>query len=94
VIKTFGNSETAVVFSGEYARRLPSDIQRRAKIKLLLIDVVGRLEDLMVPPSNRLEALRGDRRGQYSIRINDKWRVCFTWNDGDAYEVEIVDYHR
>ncbi len=60
----------------------------------MLLDVAGRIEDLAVPPSNRLETLRGDRKGQYSIRINDKWRLCFSWKEGDAYEVEIVDYHR
>ena len=72
---------------------VPARIQRRARTKLLAIDAARRLDDLRVPPGNRLEALRGDRRGLYSIRINEQWRACFAWRGGDAWEVEIVDYH-
>lgn len=68
-------------------------IQRRARAKLLAIEAAVQLDDLRVPPGNRLEALRGDRRGRYSLRINDQWRICFVWRAGDAWEVEIVDYH-
>jgi proteic killer suppression protein len=72
---------------------LPHDIQRKARVKLEILDAAERLEDLRIPPSNRLEKLSGDRQGQYSIRINDQWRICFEWGDGDAYNVEVVDYH-
>ena len=72
---------------------LPMSIQQRARTKFLAIDAAGRLDDLRAPPGNRLEALRGDRRGQHSIRVNDRWRVCFVWRDGSAWSVEIVDYH-
>ena len=72
---------------------MPPDLQRVALRKLLMVDAATRLEDLRVPPANRLETLKGDRAGQWSIRINDQWRVCFAWRDGNAYDVEIVDYH-
>jgi len=75
------------------SRRLPTQIQRVARRKLLLLHQARRLEDLRAPPGNRLEALKGDRNGQHSIRINDQWRICFRWEAGDAYGVEIVDYH-
>jgi proteic killer suppression protein len=81
------------LLNGQRARKLPADIQKRAMHKLLLLDAAASLDFLRVPPSNRLEALAGDRIGQYSIRINDEWRICFVWRDGDAYDVEIVDYH-
>jgi toxin HigB-1 len=71
----------------------PPNLRRAAKRKLAMIDSAGRLEDLRMPPGNRLEELRGDRMGQHSIRLNDQFRVCFLWRDGDAYDVEIVDYH-
>lgn len=74
-------------------RRLPPEIQPVARRKLRYLDAARRLDDLRAPPANRLEALRGDRAGQYSIRINDKWRICFRWRDGNAVDVEIVDYH-
>jgi proteic killer suppression protein len=93
VIKSFRDAETEKVWCRTFSRKLPREIQRIAKRKLDLIEAAGKLDDLRVPPGNRLEALAGSRRGQHSIRINDQWRICFRWEDGDAYEVEIVDYH-
>lgn len=93
MIRSFASRETERLFKRQFSRRLPHDIQRRARVKLEIIDAAGRLEDLRIPPSNRLEKLSGDREGQYSIRINDQWRICFEWRDGDVYGVEIVDYH-
>jgi toxin HigB-1 len=78
---------------GNRYRKLPQDIQRRALMKLRLLDAAATLEFLRIPPSNQLEALSGDRLGQHSIRINDQWRICFVWRDGHAFDVEIVDYH-
>jgi toxin HigB-1 len=92
-IRSFADSETEQFFNTGRSRRLPQSIQRRAARKLQLLDDATGLEDLRLPPSNRLEVLRGDRAGQHSIRINDQWRVCFHFLDGDAFEVEIVDYH-
>jgi toxin HigB-1 len=92
VIKSFGNKETEAVFGGGCPRQW-IDIRARAERKLTLIDLASSLEFLCAPPGNRLEALRGKRKGQYSIRINDQGRVCFLWLDGDAFDVEIVDYH-
>lgn len=93
MIQTFADKVTAAVFSGLQVRRLPLAIQDTARRKLKLIDAALSLENLRVPPGNRLEALRGERKGQWSIRINDQWRICFRWEEGDAFEVEIVDYH-
>lgn len=93
MIQSFADKVTVAVFSGLEVRRLPRALQEAARRKLKLIDAAGSLDDLRVPPGNRLEALRGDRRGQWSIRINDQWRICFRWEGGDAFEVEIVDYH-
>ncbi len=93
MIKSFRDAETQRVFGRRQSRRLPADVQRRAYKKLLILDAAERLQDLRVPPGNRLEQLSGDRAGQYSIRINDQWRICFQWQDGDAEEVEICDYH-
>jgi proteic killer suppression protein len=93
VIRTFRNSTTRKVFERERARKLPSDVQRRAHRKLLLLDAAERLDELRVPPGNRLERLAGDRAGQHSIRINNQWSICFCWKDGDAYDVEVCDYH-
>jgi proteic killer suppression protein len=93
VIRSFANRETKRLFQHYYTRRLPAELQRVALRKLIQINAAASLDFLRVPPGNRLEALRGDRAGQYSIRINDKWRVCFEWRNGDAYEVEITDYH-
>jgi len=81
------------LLDGRKVRRLPSDIQQRAMHKLLMLDAAATLDFLRVPPANRLEALTGNRAGQHSIRINDQWRICFVWKEGDAYDVEIVDYH-
>jgi toxin HigB-1 len=93
VIKSFKDRETQQIFTRQHSRRLPSDIQQVALRKLRMLNNAHALTDLQVPPANRLEKLAGERVGQYSIRINDRWRVCFTWRDGDAHDVEIVDYH-
>jgi proteic killer suppression protein len=92
VIQTFADKLTAAVFAGMEVRRLHRGIQAAARRKLKLLDATSSLDGLRVPPGNRLEALRGDRRGQWSIRINDQWRICFRWEDGDAFDVEIADY--
>ena len=93
MIRSFGSPETENIFSLQRSRKLPNDIQQVALRKLRMLNNARTLQDLRSPPANRLEKLSGDRSGQYSIRINDQWRVCFQWRDGDAYEVEIVDYH-
>jgi len=93
MIKSIRDSETEKIFRRERSRRLPQDIQQTAYRKLRYLNNVKTLEDLRIPQSNRLEKLRGGRAGQYSIRINDQWRICFVWESNDAYEVEIVDYH-
>ncbi len=93
MIKSFADKATAAVFSGQLVRRLPHDIQMTARRKLKLIDAVSRIEELRVPPGNRLELLSGNRTGQWSIRVNDQWRICFRWDGGHAEDVEIVDYH-
>ncbi|MBK8985677.1 MAG: type II toxin-antitoxin system RelE/ParE family toxin [Chloroflexi bacterium] len=94
MIKSFKSKEAEKVFNRLFSRRLPQNIQSTAYRKLAFLHSAKDLNDLLLPPSNRLERLQGDRQGQYSIRINDQWRVCFEWLDGDAYEVEIVDYHK
>jgi proteic killer suppression protein len=93
MIQSFADKATAAVFSGLEVRRLPLEVQAVGRRKLKLLDAAGSLESLRVPPGNRLEALRGDRKGQWSIRINDQWRICFRWTQGDAFDVEIADYH-
>lgn len=93
MIRSFKNKDTEAVFEGEFVKGLDGQIQQRAREKLKYLDSAAGLRDLMVPPSNQLEALKGDRKGQYSIRINKQWRVCFKWKDADAFEVEITDYH-
>ena len=93
VIKRFGNRETEKVWHGQVSQRLPGDIQAVARRKLRMLNNAQRLADLRVPPSNRLERLKGGRAGQHSIRINDQWRICFVWSRGDVLDVEIVDYH-
>lgn len=93
MIKSFADKETAKVFRQEYSRKLPTDIQERALMKLQQLHAAEDLRDLAIPVSNQLETLKGDRKGQYSIRINKQWRVCFKWKDGHATEVEITDYH-
>ena len=93
MIRGFADPETERIWSGLRSRKLPPDIQQAALRKLRLINQARLLSDLRAPPGNRLEALKGDRAGQHSIRINDQWRICFTWESGDALNVEIVDYH-
>jgi toxin HigB-1 len=93
MIKSFRDKEAEKIFQRLFSRRLPQDIQRLALKKLLMLDAATELETLRVPPGNRLEALKDDRDGQHSIRINDQWRICFVWRGGHAQDVEIVDYH-
>lgn len=93
MIKSFANLETERLFFGHRARTLPNQIWRASTRKLLILDAAETLQDLRIPPGNRLEKLKGDREGQYSIRINDQWRICFVWREGNAYQVEITDYH-
>ena len=93
MIQSFANKETELIYNQEFSRHLPNTIQKVALRKLMMIDNAKSLEDLRIPPSNHLESLHGNREGQYSIRINDQWRICFTMNNGLFYNVEIVDYH-
>ncbi len=93
MIRSFACRETAKIWDGVASRKLPRDIQDRALRKLRQLDAAQTVDDLRIPPSNRLEALHGNRDGQMSIRINDQWRICFRWHDNEAFEVEIVDYH-
>ena len=93
MIKSFADKVSAALFAGRRVRRLPPDIHRRAYAKLQALDATDTLDFLRVPPSNRLEQLRGNREGQWSIRINDQWRICFRWEGGDAHDVEVTDYH-
>jgi proteic killer suppression protein len=93
MIRTFRDKDTERVFQRERSRRLSLDVQKVAHRKLVILDAAQTLQDLRVPPGNRLEKLRGEREGQHSIRINNQWRVCFRWEEGNAYDVEITDYH-
>ena len=93
MIKSFADKRTVAIFLGQAVRGMPVHIQQRARSKLLVIDAARRLDDLRAPPGNRLEALRGDREGQHSIRVNNRWRICFLWRDGDTWDVELADYH-
>ncbi|AOD16394.1 type II toxin-antitoxin system RelE/ParE family toxin [Xanthomonas fragariae] len=93
MIKSIVDKEAEKIWVGERSRRLPADIQSVARRKLRMLNAAAHLDDLRIPPANRLEALKGERRGQYSIRINDQLRICFRWMEGDVAEVEIVDYH-
>ncbi|HET8637454.1 MAG TPA: type II toxin-antitoxin system RelE/ParE family toxin [Acidobacteriaceae bacterium] len=93
MIRGFADREAEQIWGGTASRKLPPDFQQVARRKLRMLNAAVTLEDLRVPPANRLEALKGDRKGEHSIRINDRWRICFRWKDGDAHEVEIVDYH-
>lgn len=93
MIKSFSDKETEKIFDQHFSRRLPQNIQQIALRKMIMIDNAGCLEDLMVPPGNRLEMLQGDRKGRYSIRINQQYRICFRYRNGDFYDVEIIDYH-
>jgi toxin HigB-1 len=94
MIQSFADAETELIWSGRQSRKLPPDIQAVALRKLRLLNQAKVLNDLRVPPGNRLEALHADRHGQHSIRINDQWRICFLWDEGGPTRVEIVDYHR
>lgn len=93
VIRTFADSETERFYTAGSSRRMPTEIRKRAAMRLIQLNAATRIEDLRLPPSNRLELLHGDRAGQWSMRINDQWRVCFRFRNGDAFDVEIVDYH-
>lgn len=93
MIASFASNETEKIFHGRISKKLPKDIQRTARRKLIYLDDAEDLQDLLAPPGNRLEKLKGDRAGQYSIRINDQWRICFNWSGNKARDVEIVDYH-
>ncbi|PWW42600.1 type II toxin-antitoxin system RelE/ParE family toxin [Chromohalobacter israelensis] len=93
MIKSFKDKQTATIAAGKVARKLPHDMQRTALKKLRQLDAAAQLDDLRIPPGNRLEALQGNREGQYSIRINDQWRICFRFEGGNAHDVEIIDYH-
>jgi toxin HigB-1 len=94
MIRSFKDKEAEKIFNRERSRKLPEDLQRTALRKLRMLNRAMNLDDLRVPPANRLEKMRGDRADQYSIRINNQWRVCFKWSGNDAFEVEIADYHR
>lgn len=93
MIQSFADRDTERLFERHPVRRLPVVLHRAMLRKLVVLDAAEQLDDLRVPPGNRLEKLRGDRAGQHSIRVNDQWRVCFRWKGGHAYDVEIVDYH-
>ena len=93
MIRDFADKETESLFHRQAVKKIPRPVQRSALRKLLLLDAAGALDDLRVPPGNRLEKLSGDREGQYSIRINEQWRICFRWENADACAVEITDYH-
>jgi toxin HigB-1 len=93
VIISFACKETEKIWLGKQSRKFPADMQNRALVKLRLLDAANNAQDLRVPPSNHLEALKGNRKGQMSIRINKQWRICFVFENGDAHDVEIVDYH-
>jgi len=93
VIQTFADKRTKNLYETGEAKRFPADVAKRAARKLEYVDLASRLDDLRTPPGNRLHALEGDRKGQHSISINDQWRICFRFEDGDAYDVEVCDYH-
>jgi toxin HigB-1 len=93
MIQTIKDKRIPAIRAGEYVKGFPHDLIERVQRRLAQLDAAQDLMDLRVPPSNRLEQLRGDRSGTWSIRINDQWRICFTWRNGDAFDVEIVDYH-
>ena len=93
MIKSFADSDTERIFRGLKTRKIPIQIRERGSRKLFLLNALEDIRELMVPPGNRLEKLKGDRVGQHSIRINDQWRICFIWREGNAYEVEITGYH-
>lgn len=93
MIETFATDDTESVFSDGMSKSLPPDVLKRARRKLFAIDAASNIEDLRTPPGNRLHALKGDRAGQHAISVNDQWRICFVFDKGDAYDVELCDYH-
>ena len=93
MIKSFASKETQSIWEGKFSKKLPPDIQKKAQMKLGMLNNIKELKELNVPPSNRLHHLSGDRKGQVSISITDQWRICFVFNKGDIFDVEIVDYH-
>ena len=93
MIKTYRDRDTEAVAQRRRVGKFPQDVQRRAQRKLMILNSATTINDLRIPPGNRLEALSGDRRGQHNIRVNEQWRICFVWSEGDAHQVEIVDYH-
>jgi toxin HigB-1 len=93
MIRSFANKRTAAAFKGQVIKGIGADLAQRLRIKLIVIDNAADIGDLRSPPGNRLQALSGNRIGQYSIRVNDQWRICFFWRNGDAFEVEFCDYH-
>lgn len=93
MIRSFRSKETSRIWEESWARAVPRDIQQRTLLKLQMLNAASDLRDMAIPASNRLEPLKGDRRGQWSIRVNDQWRICFRWVSPDAYDVELVDYH-
>jgi proteic killer suppression protein len=93
MIKSFRNKETEKIWNQEVSKKLPIEVQKVGLRKLFMINASIEINDLKIPPSNHLEKLKGNREGQYSIRINDQWRICFKWKDGNSFEVEIIDYH-
>ena len=93
MIKTYRDRDTEAVAQRRRVGKFPQDVQRRAQRKLMILNNATTINDLRIPPGNRLEALSGDRRGQHSIRVNEQWRICFVWSEGDAHQVEMVDYH-
>jgi proteic killer suppression protein len=93
MIKSFAEKESEKIFKRQFSRKLPANIQRMARRKLEVLEAAEQLQDLRIPPANRLEKLSGNRKGQYSIRINQQWRICFEWRDNNVYNAEIVDYH-
>ena len=93
MIKSFNCKESKKIFERFFSKKLPQNIQLKARQKLVLLDAANELSELRIPPGNRLEELKDDRKGQHSIRINDQWRICFIWKEGNAFQVEVVDYH-
>ena len=93
MIKSFGDNETEKIWKGDFSKKLPNDIQQRGRRKLRMLNNAQNIEDLRIPPSNRLERLKGNMRDFHSIRINDQWRICFRWTDAGPADVEITDYH-
>jgi toxin HigB-1 len=94
MIKSFHSKETEKIWHGDISLKLPVTIQATARRKLRMLNNAHNLQDLRVPPSNRIESLKGDRKGQYSIRTNAQWRICFEWKEGDCFNVQIIDYHK